>query len=730
MISLKWNEDMCVGIDEIDADHKKILSIIASIIDAIETNSNTETIDKHFTDLLIHTTAHFKHEEALMQTMNFIDFIEHRKDHCAFLNKIPELQKQIVDSSNVENAEEVCQFLYDWVIEHILISDMDYVHAFHNETRRSTSLKTLFYRSSEWLSHRVNISTRVLITSVLPIIGVLILSFVAIKDNYQQYKNMQLLENLTQIVIQVSSLTHSLQIERGLLSSYISSDFTRFSKALITRQYKSTNEIHVFSTLLNSRVALLKEPTLVDFIQSTQVDIAELIEFRKNVLDPSLTNEQMLTGYNDIIGKLLSRVNHLSQIKMNARFANHITAINAISGLKEILGQQREIGTLLIDEKISTHDIIHNERYNQLYTQLGMQLNAIFIFNYSATEEQKQICGDLCNTIQHKAFINKTISDFMLQPLTQKSSQFWFVQLSQRIDDIKIVTDKLVRELEVKTKLRLSKLEQRFYFVLMLITTIVIFNILLFTVLFHSVITPIRRITNALQKVTLGHYNQQMDDCYSNDEIGDMYDAYETLRRKLLQADMAKSLIKRQQQSLLDRRKERDKYRELASRDTLTGALNRRKFNHILKQEIGFAKQDKQKLSLMLLDIDHFKTINDNYGHAGGDQVLRDFYEACFNSVKSSDIVARIGGEEFAILMPETTKQQAQCIAERLRLNISELTVLYGQAHIHLTVSIGLAEWHEFDSFNNDEFIAYTDKLLYKAKNNGRNCVVLDHNKE
>jgi len=724
MISLEWNEEMSVGIDEIDTDHKKILSIISSIIETIDTNCNAENIEKYFADLTVCTTAHFKQEEALMKTLAFSDFIEHQKGHQAFLNQLPELKNKLLNSNNVDAAEQVSQFLYDWVIEHILISDMDYVHVFHNETKPSISLTAIFQRASEWLSYRINISTRVLITSLLPIFGMLLLSFIAIKDNYQQYKNMLLLESLTQVVQQVNSLTHNLQVERGLLSSHISSNYQRFSQALSVQQRKSNNAIDTFSTLLNSRKALLTEPLLIEFINSTKIDIAELIIFRNGLKSTGITSEQMLEDYNDIIAKLLSRVNRLSQIKMDAEFANNITAINAIVGLKEILGQQREVGTLLIDGDLSEHDLIHSERYKQLYIQLGMQLNAIFVFNYSATLAQQNACGSLCNVTAQKAFIDNTVTDFLVQPEGYQNSQFWFIQLTNRIDEIKIVTDKIIKDLEIKTQQKLAKLEQRFYLVLIIISTIVIFNTLLFTVLYHSVITPIRHITYALKQVTLGRYNQQMNEYTSNDEIGAMNDAYETLRRKLLQADMSKNIIKRQQQSLLDRRKERDKYRELASRDTLTGALNRRKFNLILKQEIGFAKQDKQKLSLLLLDIDHFKNINDAYGHGGGDQVLRDFYDTCFNSVKSSDIVARVGGEEYAILMPETNSTQAQTIAERLRRNVSELQVPYGQDNIRLTVSIGLAQWHEYDSLNAEEFIAHTDKALYQAKDNGRNCVI------
>jgi len=725
MINLKWNEDMSVGIDEIDTEHKKIISIIALIIEAIDTNANTEKIEQHFSELAFYTATHFQHEEALMQKMEFNDFIKHQKEHQAFLAQIPKIKKKILDSENTGPTDKFSQFLYDWIIEHILISDMDYVHALHSKNKHTISVKTIFQRTSEWLSYRVNISKRLLMTSILSIISMLMLSFITIKDNYQQYKNMQLLENLIQIVQQVNSLTHSLQIERGLLSSYISSDYKRFSKALTTRKYKSNKEIDEFLALLNSRMASLTEPTLVKFISSTKVDIAELITFRSTVMNSEITDEKMLADYNAIIAKLLSRVNRLSLIEMDAQFANNITSINAMLGLKEILGQQREIGTLLIDNYLTEHELIHSERYKQLYMQLGMQVNAIFVFNYSATTKQQLACDNLCNITEHKAFINKTIDDFMLQPESKTNSQFWFIQLTNRIDDIKVVTDNIISDLDAKTKLKLNKLEQHFYLVLVIINSFAIFNTLLFILLYHSVITPIRRVTHALKQVTLGRYNQKINRNSSNDEIGAMYHAYETLRRKLLQADMSKGIIKRQQKSLLDRRQERDKYRELASIDTLTGALNRRKFNHILKQEIGFAKQDKQKLSLLLLDIDHFKNINDNFGHAAGDQVLREFYDTCSSSVKSSDVVARVGGEEFAILLPETNGSQAELIAERVRHNISKMKVIYGQDHISLmvTVSIGLSQWRECDAFNAQEFITHTDKALYQAKNNGRNCV-------
>ena len=162
----------------------------------------------------------------------------------------------------------------------------------------------------------------------------------------------------------------------------------------------------------------------------------------------------------------------------------------------------------------------------------------------------------------------------------------------------------------------------------------------------------------------------------------------------------------------------------LANTDPLTGLYNRRQFYELTNQELARSRRTKSPVSLMMIDIDHFKQINDTYGHAMGDVVLQRLGSAMKNFLREMDVIARLGGEEFAILLPQTSLGQATELAQRLRLKIANDTVPATQgADIKFTVSIGIDEWRESDP-NLDALLKRCDTAMYQAKNSGRNCVV------
>jgi len=156
--------------------------------------------------------------------------------------------------------------------------------------------------------------------------------------------------------------------------------------------------------------------------------------------------------------------------------------------------------------------------------------------------------------------------------------------------------------------------------------------------------------------------------------------------------------------------------------DSLTGTLNRPAFYQHAEKEFARSKRYFRPLSVIMLDIDHFKRINDQYGHHGGDQVLQIFAEACTEVIRSTDVMGRVGGEEFALLLPDTPMKAAFNLAERLRQRINKYPYLAGDMLIEVTASLGVAELH-----NNDrEFRALlkrADEALYDAKHAGRNRV-------
>ncbi len=164
------------------------------------------------------------------------------------------------------------------------------------------------------------------------------------------------------------------------------------------------------------------------------------------------------------------------------------------------------------------------------------------------------------------------------------------------------------------------------------------------------------------------------------------------------------------------------KLKELASTDSLTGLANRRHFLELAEIEFSRAKRYSSPLSLIMLDIDHFKLINDTYGHAVGDDVLTIFSHLLTSSLRKSDIPARIGGDEFIILLPETSLEKATLLGERLCSSFAKKPIQSGSTSITFTSSMGVAEM-DISCTKLDEFIHHGDQALYKAKRNGRNQV-------
>ncbi len=167
---------------------------------------------------------------------------------------------------------------------------------------------------------------------------------------------------------------------------------------------------------------------------------------------------------------------------------------------------------------------------------------------------------------------------------------------------------------------------------------------------------------------------------------------------------------------------------DLARHDYLTGVSNRRMFEQLAAAEISAHYRHKKALSLMLIDIDHFKHINDTFGHSCGDRALIKVADIITARVRTEDIVARHGGEEFVVLLPETTIDNASILAEELRQSISDelFSPLNSDKAINITVSIGLTELNHQNKISLEDFIEKADKAMYKAKKHGRNRIFID----
>jgi diguanylate cyclase (GGDEF)-like protein len=161
----------------------------------------------------------------------------------------------------------------------------------------------------------------------------------------------------------------------------------------------------------------------------------------------------------------------------------------------------------------------------------------------------------------------------------------------------------------------------------------------------------------------------------------------------------------------------------IASTDALTGLLNRRRMSDYLRRESDHARDSNGKLALVLLDIDHFKAINDQHGHSRGDQVIAQLGSILRATLRREDIVARWGGEEFLALLPGTAADAALETAERIRSAVLSQIVRDPVDTTPVTVTIGIAMWRNDESF--DRTIDRADGALYRGKQSGRNRVVV-----
>lgn len=195
-------------------------------------------------------------------------------------------------------------------------------------------------------------------------------------------------------------------------------------------------------------------------------------------------------------------------------------------------------------------------------------------------------------------------------------------------------------------------------------------------------------------------------------------------------ADFAEIVIRaavaaiRRSQALESTRADNRRLEELATTDALTRLMNRRALLERLSVEVDRARRFKSQLSLLMLDLDYFKSINDQHGHLVGDDILRQLGTLLAGTIRTIDVVARYGGEEFVLILPETAIDGAEVFAERLRERISDHQFeIAGDANFHLTCSVGVATFPSTRVASTEDLFARADEALYRAKSGGRNQV-------
>jgi diguanylate cyclase (GGDEF)-like protein len=248
-------------------------------------------------------------------------------------------------------------------------------------------------------------------------------------------------------------------------------------------------------------------------------------------------------------------------------------------------------------------------------------------------------------------------------------------------------------------------------------------------VISQRITNPLGQLTNLAGRMAGGEQSLRID-LTSKDEIGQLGSAFNRMAQAIQKREQdLRKLAEDLEKTVADRteelRSQNEILEKIAITDPLTQAFNRRHFFELSEKEIQRALRYSHPLSVMLIDVDHFKVVNDTYGHRVGDQVLVDVVRLCQENIRNVDVFARYGGEEFVVLMPETNCGEICATAERICALVAETPITVGAIHISVTLSIGVACWAGEQELNFDQLLSRADIALYRAKDRGRNMVVV-----
>ena len=234
------------------------------------------------------------------------------------------------------------------------------------------------------------------------------------------------------------------------------------------------------------------------------------------------------------------------------------------------------------------------------------------------------------------------------------------------------------------------------------------------------IVKPVKKLHQAAKDMLDGNLDVKVD-IKTRDEIQHLAETFNLMASNL--KDYQENLEEKVKVATEHLAAANEKLKELSITDTLTGTYNRHYLFDELTKEFNRTKRYGKTFSVMILDIDDFKKVNDEYGHLCGDYVLREIAGIASASIRAVDILARYGGEEFLIILPEAPQENACVIGERIRNNIKNYRFVCEDKRILLTVSIGVCGYNQKHIKTEEDMIAQADEMLYKAKRSGKDCM-------
>ncbi|EDZ62889.1 diguanylate cyclase [Sulfurimonas gotlandica GD1] len=717
---IEWNEGLSLGIKALDDDHKKLLDIINELSHAISNDEAKKFIESIFDELQNYATDHFHREEELLKKCGCKKLDEHIKQHLIFSKKIPDLKAKFLLSKEPYNAEEISFFLTDWLFNHIIEEDIPAITMFEKcgLTKEKKEKSNFLTKIITKTTNKFSFTRRILLSALTPLIGMLLFGTIILLNNYNKYEDMRKTSAITNIISNIDELVHTIQIERGLSSGFLTSAQDKFKDTLNVQRTivdMATNEF--LEKIKTTEIKNIYE--IQPYINTFKTDISSINKLRKDIDGKVISQARTIDKYTSMIGNILSITPKVAFLNLDREVSSSIATLSSIQHLKESLGQERAFGTMIIEQKDATL-----KEYITFTRLIGTQKAFLSTFAHTASGSQKHT-----NKMLRDSNIAKQVrlyeDSIEIHDFKNLDTEIWFKSMTTYINKIKLFEDELLSDINILIEKRINDTIRNLLLWLSFTTAILVITLSILYTFKKSTKFQIYQLTNAMKDLATGGRSLRLSPIHvKRDELAYMYDAYETTRQKLLKGDIYTQLyLNKKEMEIQSHQRENVKLEVMAFIDPLTGAVNRRKFEELSMQELERSNRYNSDLSFLMLDIDHFKSINDTYGHAAGDEILKHFASICLDMARSLDIVARVGGEEFVVMLPETTIDGAYIFAERFRKEIYTSEVTVDEQIIKYSVSIGIA------ILDNDkdvkDILQRADKALYKAKESGRNCTIV-----
>lgn len=537
-----------------------------------------------------------------------------------------------------------------------------------------------------FLSNRP-IGLRIAVTLLLPVLGLVFFAGAMVLERRAVMAEMAALERLAAVAPDISAVVHELQKERGASAGFIGAKGGAFASPLDAQRRETDAAIGRLRDTLAAFDAKAYGADFVRRLEAQRSRLGELAGVRTKVSDFSMPMGEMAGWYTTTIGGLLDVIGTMGTLSQDADITRSITAYIAFLQAKERAGIERAMGSNGFSAGAFAPAV-----YQRYVGLIAEQTAFQSLFRAFAAPE---LISALDGVLAAKE-VDRMRAIALESPQTGSTGGVagadWFKTITAKIDGLKGVEDLTAAALLKQAKAAEANAFQAFLTTLAVVVLLLAATAGLVTIVVRGITRPIAMLTRDMGLLAQGDRTVSIDGVERGDEIGAMSRAVQVFKDAMIANDRLQEELNHH-----------------ATHDPLTGAINRRAFALLAEKQVAQAARTGRPLAVLMMDLDHFKRINDTLGHSGGDATLCRFVAVAGDVLRAEDVLCRFGGEEFVALLPHAEAAQAVAAAERLRLAFSATGA---------TVSIGVASLRPGEDL--EDLLRRADAALYDAKRAGR----------